>query len=126
MAAILCIDDDSLTRKTLTLLLQSKGYDVHTAENGPEGLRLLGSRKFDLIVLDYWMAGTNGIAVAKEIKSKYPNSPIVMLSGFGELPGEAIGIVDRWIMKGPSGKDLLVAIRHLLVERDESTSSPVE
>lgn len=92
---------------------------MHTAESGSEGLRLLESYKFDLIVLDYWMAGTNGIGVAKQIKTKYPNSPIVMLSGFGELPGEAVGIVDRWIMKGHTGEGLLITIRRLLGEPEE-------
>lgn len=77
---------------------------------GEEGLRLFRSHKIDLVIVDYWMAGMNGLAVAREIKKLNPAVPIIVLSGLAELPGEAIGIADRWIIKGHSTQDLLDAI----------------
>jgi CheY-like chemotaxis protein len=52
----------------------------------------------------------NGLAVAREIKRLNPAVPIIVLSGLAELPGEAVGIADRWIMKGRSTQALLDAI----------------
>ncbi len=63
-----------------------------------------------MVVVDYWMAGMNGLAVAREIKKLNSAMPIIMLSGLAELPGEATGIADRWIIKGRSTQNLLDAI----------------
>lgn len=110
MATILCIDDEVEIVHVRRLLLESEGYEVVEAHTGGEGLRLFQSRKIDLVIVDYWMTGMNGLAVAREIKKLNPAMPIIVLSGLAELPGEAIGIADRWIMKGSSTEDLLDTI----------------
>jgi len=110
MATILSIDDEPEAGQIRKLLLESEGYDVFVSMTGEEGLRLFQSRKIDLVVVDYWMAGMNGLAVAREIKRLNPAVPIIVLSGLAELPGEAVGIADRWIMKGRSTQALLDAI----------------
>jgi CheY-like chemotaxis protein len=112
-AAILCIDDEPDAIKIRKLLLESEGYQVFDATTGEEGLRLFRAHKIDAVVVDYWMSGMNGLAVAREIKRLSPATPIIMLSGFSELPGEAVGIADRWILKGRSAQDLLSAISTL-------------
>lgn len=112
-AAILCIDDEPDAIKIRKLLLESEGYQVFDATTGEEGLRLFKTHKIDAVVVDYWMSGMNGLAVAREIKKLSPITPIIMLSGFSELPGEAVGIADRWILKGRSAQDLLNAISTL-------------
>lgn len=112
-AAILCIDDEPDAIKIRKLLLESEGYRVFDATTGEEGLRLFQAHKIDAVVVDYWMSGMNGLAVAREIKKLSPTTPIIMLSGFSELPGEAVGIADRWILKGRSAQDLLNAISTL-------------
>jgi CheY-like chemotaxis protein len=112
-AAILCIDDEPDAIKIRKLLLESEGYQVFDATTGEEGLRLFRAHKIDAVVVDYWMSGMNGLAVAREIKKLNPATPIIMLSGFSELPGEAVGIADRWILKGRSAQDLLNAISTL-------------
>jgi CheY-like chemotaxis protein len=112
-AAVLCIDDEPDAIKIRKLLLESEGYRVFDATTGEEGLRLFRSQKVDVVIVDYWMSGMNGLAVAREIKKLSPAMPIIMLSGFSELPGEAVGIADRWILKGRSAQDLLNAISTL-------------
>jgi CheY-like chemotaxis protein len=112
-AAILCIDDEPDAIKIRKLLLESEGYRVFDATTGEEGLRLFREHKVDVVIVDYWMSGMNGLAVAREIKRLSPAMPIIMLSGFSELPGEAVGIADRWILKGRSTQDLLNAISTL-------------
>ena len=114
MATILCIDDEPDGLATRKLLLESEGYQVIAAGSGQEGLRLFKTNKIDLVVLDYWMSGMNGVAVASEMKSQNPSVPVIVLSGFAELPGEAVGIADRWILKGRATHDLLDAIKALI------------
>ena len=110
MATILSIDDEPEASEIRKLLLESEGYDVLLAQTGEDGLRLFQSQRVDLVVVDYWMRGMNGLAVAREIKRLNPAVPIIVLSGLAELPGEAVGIADRWIMKGRSTQALLDAI----------------
>lgn len=113
MATILCIDDEPTAIEARKLLLQSEGYDVLDASTGEEGLRVFQSRNIDAVVVDYWMSGMNGLAVAREIKKLKPSMPVIMLSGLPELPGEAVGLADRWILKGRSAQILLDAITAL-------------
>jgi CheY-like chemotaxis protein len=110
MATILCIDDEPAALRVRKLLLESNGHQVVDAVTGEEGIRLFQSHKVDVVIVDYWMSGMNGLAVARKIKKINPVMPIIMLSGLPELPGEAVGIADRWILKGRSAEALLDAI----------------
>jgi DNA-binding response OmpR family regulator len=113
MATILCIDDETAALQARKLLLESEGYAVIQAHSGKEGLALFQSNQVDLVILYYWMSGMNGIATAQEIKKLNPRMPIIMLSGYAELPGEILGVADRWILKGRAVQDLLNAIKTL-------------
>ncbi len=114
MATILCIDDETDLLFTRKLLLESEGHAVIEAGTGEQGIRLFQSNKIDLVVVDYWMAGMNGLAVARAIKQLNPAVPIIVLSGLAELPGEGVGIADRWILKGRATHDLLDAVKALI------------
>jgi len=114
MATILCIDDELDIMNVRRLLLESEGHNVIDAATGKEGLQLFQSNNVDLVIVDYWMSGMNGLAVAREIKRLNAAVPVIILSGLAELPGEASGIADRWILKGRSTQDLLEAITALV------------
>jgi DNA-binding response OmpR family regulator len=113
MATILCIDDEAAALQARKLVLESEGHQVFEARSGKEGIALFHSQKFDLVILDYWMSGMNGTAAAREIKKINPKVPIIMLSGYGELPGEIVGVADRWILKGRATRELLDAVKAL-------------
>jgi DNA-binding response OmpR family regulator len=113
MAKILCIDDETDLLFTRKLLLESEGHEVIEAGTGEQGIRLFQANKIDLVVVDYWMTGMNGLAVARAIKKLNPAVPIIVLSGLAELPGEGVGIADRWILKGRATHELLDAIKTL-------------
>jgi CheY-like chemotaxis protein len=114
MATILCIDDEPNSIAVRRLLLESEGYCVIDAATGEQGMRIFQKEKIDVVVVDYWMAEMDGLTVAREIKRLSPTTPVIMLSGLPELPGEAVGIADRWILKGqPAGK-LLEALGLLI------------
>ena len=74
MAKILCIDDESAALNIRKRVLETADHQVLTARSGEEGIRLFRSEPFDLVLLDYWMPGMNGIATARELESfsRYP------------------------------------------------------
>jgi CheY-like chemotaxis protein len=99
-ATILCIDDEEPGLQVRRMLLESAGYRVVCARSGAEGIKLFQSEPIDAIVLDYWMSGMNGIAVAREIKRMSPGTPIMILSAYGTLLDETLGLADIWLRKG--------------------------
>jgi CheY-like chemotaxis protein len=114
MAKILCIDDESAALNIRKRVLETADHQVLTARSGEEGIRLFRSEPFDLVLLDYWMPGMNGIATARELKRINPSIPMVILSGLSQLPDETIGVVDRWILKDEGPQFLLNTIKALL------------
>jgi CheY-like chemotaxis protein len=96
---VLCVEDEDQQLKLRKLLFESEGFNVLTAQTGRQALELFQANAVDAVVLDYWMAGMNGVAVAIELKRLRPTIPIVVLSGWTSLPGETIGLVDAWFQK---------------------------
>ena len=116
-ATILCIDDETAGLMPRRLLLESAGYRVIEARSGLEGIRLFQSEKVDAVILDYWMSGMKGTQVASELKRIKPGVPIIVLSGMMELPGEAAGLVDEWMIKGSTRAEELLNSIHTLLEQ---------
>ncbi|ODA44192.1 Chemotaxis regulator - transmits chemoreceptor signals to flagelllar motor components CheY [Thermodesulfovibrio sp. N1] len=79
---VLVVDDDKTTRKMLSLILKSKGYDVVTAENGMDGLQKLGLEQINLILTDMNMPYMDGIEFTKQVRANpdFSHIPIVMLT----------------------------------------------
>jgi CheY-like chemotaxis protein len=114
MAKILCIDDESAALSIRKRVLETAGHQVLTARSGDEGIQLFQGEPFDLVLLDYWMPGKNGITTAHELKRINSSVPMVILSGLSQLPDETMGVVDRWILKDEGPQFLLNTIRTLL------------
>lgn len=118
---VLCIDDEEPAARLRKLVLESAGYNVLTALSGKAGVQAFKSHAVDVVVLDYWMADMNGLAVAKEVKRLNRDTPVIMLSAYTPLLDEAIGLADEWIRKGEEGPDyLLEKIEKLLSRRKVS------
>jgi signal transduction histidine kinase len=117
IATILCIDDEATGLLPRKLLLESAGHRVLEARSGPEGIRLFQSEKVDAVILDYWMSGMKGTTVASELKRINPTIPIIVLSGMSDLPGEAAGVVDQWLIKGSLRAEQLLESISTLLER---------
>jgi PAS domain S-box-containing protein len=116
-ATILCIDDEVTGLYTRRLLLESAGHRVVEARSGPEGIQLFQSEKIDAVLLDYWMSGMKGTAVAAELKALNPSIPIIVLSGLPDFPGEATGVVDEWLLKGSNRAERLLDTIKAVLER---------
>jgi CheY-like chemotaxis protein len=81
---ILVVDDESLVRQSVNILLQGDGYRVHEAKSGAEALALFEPGKFDMVFTDYLMPEMRGDQLAAAIKERSPNQPVVMLTAFLE------------------------------------------
>lgn len=81
MARILIIDDDFRLRKSLSTILQEKGYQVDIAENGIEALKRLDYFQPDVILTDISMPDMDGIEFLKIISNQQKNLPVVVMSG---------------------------------------------
>lgn len=119
---ILCVEDEEQQLKLRRILFEDAGFDVLVAQTGSEALSLFHSRSVDGVVLDYWMAGMNGLAVAREMKRARPGTPIIVVSGFTSLPGETIGLVDAWYQKSRIEPEELVSEVKRLVQVQQHAS----
>ena len=99
---VLCIDDDGACLEARRELLEISGYEVLTAQSGEQGLGLFVSHKIDAVVLDYQMPGMNGDRVSSHMRRVKPYVPILMLSGYSELPLNELSCVDAFLSKGES------------------------
>jgi CheY-like chemotaxis protein len=107
---LLCIHRDPAQLN----LLRENGYDLITATNGSDGLRLLKSQPVDAIVLDYHLSLLDGTTVADEIRKAKPHLPIVMLADNLELPERALKSVDALVAQS-DGAHLLWATVHFVL-----------
>lgn len=80
---ILIIDDDSELLCTLRDILVSEGYLVEIASDGREGLKKQISKPYDLIITDIVMPEEDGLEVIMEVKSAYPGTKLIAISGGG-------------------------------------------
>ncbi len=81
LAKILIVDDDSAVRATLRLLLEGAGHSVVLAGNGRHGLAAFGTEEFDLLFLDIFMPGMDGLETMRLVHQQQPLMPIIVISG---------------------------------------------
>ena len=86
---LLLIDDDEHILANLCYFLNDKKYDVISASDGLEGLRLFENDQqgFDLIITDIVMPKLSGMSLISIIKKKFPDTPVIAITGWGEYPG---------------------------------------
>lgn len=84
--AVICIvDDEEGIRESLSGIFEDEGYTVLTASTAEEAFVLLRDQPVDLVFLDVWLPGTDGIEVLSKIKAQSPDLPVVMISGHGNI-----------------------------------------
>lgn len=83
--SILIVDDELPILKTLSGILSDEGFEVATAQTGYDALKSIGQNYPDLVLLDIWMPGMDGIETLKEIRKDYPYLPVVLITGHGSV-----------------------------------------
>ncbi|HLC15607.1 MAG TPA: response regulator [Thermodesulfovibrionia bacterium] len=84
MAKILIIEDEDHIRTLLGTMLEQEGYEVLTAQNGKEGIKVFHSNQIDLIITDIFMPEKEGLETITELKKEFPDVKIIAISGGGQ------------------------------------------
>jgi CheY-like chemotaxis protein len=81
VASILVVDDDPAVRTTVALLLQRSGHRTQVAADGRAGLATLAAGGIDMLIVDLFMPGMDGIETIREVRKHQPELPIIVMSG---------------------------------------------
>ena len=82
---ILVIDDEAIVRVSCKRTLEPMGYVVDTANDGIEGLRMLGEKSYDLVLTDLKMPNMDGMEVAANIHSRWPEMKVILITGYSTI-----------------------------------------
>lgn len=113
---ILVVDDEELPLTLRKLVLERQGYQVVTARSASDAMRALGASRVDLVLTDQVMPGGTGTELAQSIKKRWPEMPVVLISGINEIPPEA-AYADMFISKVEGPTALCAKISAILSAR---------
>lgn len=116
-AKVLVVDDETSIRQSLKGILQDEGCRVTVAASGEEALDEIRKDVPDLVLLDIWMPGMDGLAVLAECKRSFPRLPVIIISGHGNIEtavkATRMGAFD-FIEKPLSIERVIVSIQHAM------------
>ncbi len=114
---ILVVEDEAAIREGLVDLFVFHGYEVATAAEGPQGLQLALSGRFDMILLDVMLPGMDGYAICNKIREQDRDQPIIMLTAKGSdeeiIHGLSLG-ADDYVAKPFSVTQLVLRVKAVL------------
>ncbi len=120
-AVVLIVDDDDVVRQTHSVLISSLGYQVLLASNGVEALAVLDSMAVDLVLSDIVMPGMDGLELLSRVKEKYPETDVIISTGYHEKASYAevikAGAID-FIKKPTDQAELEAKLARAMRERD--------
>jgi CheY-like chemotaxis protein len=125
--AILIVDDDPLVLESLRATLQSDGHTVTAADGGQAGINSFidahrRRERFDVVITDLGMPHIDGRNVAAAIKLESPETPVILLTGWGQRlvdDGDIPVHVDHVLNKPPKLRDLRAALSHVIPKSEE-------
>ncbi len=83
--SILIVDDEPTIQQSLSGILSDEGFETLIASNGYEALQIIQAESPDLVLLDIWMPGIDGIETLKEIKKENPHIQVIIITGHGTI-----------------------------------------
>jgi two-component system OmpR family response regulator len=113
---VLIVDEDSTPRRVLSELLETAGYAVLKAENGPEMFSALTASAVNLVILDPNLPGEDGLSLCRQSRTRN-NVPIIMLSTRGEAIDRVIGLevgADDYLTKPFEPRELIARVRSVM------------
>ena len=119
MAKILITDDEPAIRETLAQILADEGHRTVLCESGEECIAQIAREEFDLVILDLWLPGIDGLSVLERVRGAAP-PPIVVISGHGSVDAAVkatrLGAYD-FLEKPLSLERVLLTVNHALADR---------
>ena len=117
---VLVVDDEAGVRASLAGILGDEGYAVDAVDSGEAALAALESRRYDLVLLDVWLPGADGLEVLGRIREADAELPVVVISGHGtiETAVKAVRLgAQDFVEKPLSLEKTLLAVRNALQRR---------
>jgi len=119
MAKILIIDDETSIRSTLAQVLSDEGHKTTLCDSGEEGIAQLAREEFDVVFLDLWLPGIDGMTVLDRVKAA-GGPPVIVISGHGNVDSAVratrLGAYD-FLEKPLSLERILLTVNHALADR---------
>jgi two-component system nitrogen regulation response regulator NtrX len=119
---VLIVDDEKNIVTSLQEILNDEGYDIVTAEDGLDALEIIQSEPPDLVLLDIWIPGMDGIEVLQAIKTYHPQIEVLVMSGHGTIDtavkATKLGAYD-FIEKPFSLDQLVMSVEKALKQRKD-------
>ena len=118
MERILVVDDDRTTRELLRLQLKSAGFAVETASDGADALARVRAKTFDLVLLDVWMPGMDGLSVLARMRDHASHPKVIVMTADDTSETLLRAIREhayRYVTKPVEPKELVEIVRTTLV-----------
>jgi two-component system nitrogen regulation response regulator NtrX len=126
--AILVVDDEAGVRSSLVGILTDEGYQVEAVDSGEACLQALDARRFELLLLDVWLPGMDGLDALARARTLDPELPVVVMSGHGSIETAVkavrMGALD-FVEKPLSLDKILVVVKNALRQRHLETENRV-
>jgi two-component system nitrogen regulation response regulator NtrX len=119
-ATILIVDDEKNIRRSVEMICSGEGYQVKSAGDADEALKVLGSEMVDLVLLDIVLPGMDGLTLLKKIHTKFPDVVVIMISGHATVQNAVTATKEGaydFIEKPISKEKLLISIQNALNSR---------
>jgi signal transduction histidine kinase len=114
---VLAVEDDALILMTTAAMLRDMGHEVIEAYSGQEALDILRSGKhINVVVTDQGMPNMTGLQLAGHIRESWPHLPVILATGYAELPKDASPVLPR-LSKPFQQEELAAAIAHVTKPR---------
>jgi len=114
MKAILFVDDHEMLAQLSCEILNMQGYRAVPAFSAAEALEKFSQGKFDILVTDWKMDGMDGLELSRKIRSASPQTPVILVTGFGPVDADHADCADVCLSKDRLFPTLLETIKALL------------
>lgn len=125
MPKILVVDDEASIVKLVTAYLKPEGYEVHTAADGPSGLRAARAFRPDVVILDIMLPGMDGLEVLSHLRRE-SQAYVILLTAKTEETDKIVGLsvgADDYVTKPFSPRELIARVKAAL-RRIQHTAGP--
>ena len=119
-ASILIVDDEEVVRHSHLRSLAETGCHAEAAEDGQQAIRVMEQHPFDVVLLDLRMTGLDGMDVLKTIKERWPDSEVVVITGYTtiETAKEAVRLgAQNYIAKPVGPDDVIKAANEAMTQK---------
>lgn len=124
---ILIVDDEEVVRRSYARILSGAQCNAEAVLSGDEALRAMERRPYDVVLLDLRMPGTDGMTVLKTIKQKWPDSEVVVITGYPSIESakESVRLGAYDYLAKPVGPDEVIGAMQGAVTRKQWALHPV-